>query len=375
MKMNFSTQHLRNIFDNTEKYDAFKKLTFDLNHGNDIYEYDDEGNMRKISKKEANEAVRKILLEVCELSEDDVKSNKRRKRMLSLHQAEVFELIESDIDFKIETGFNDSEWFNTYVDYRNLALGDDEEFYVDDGMNKYFIVANISGDHHDLTMQHLAPNTPIRIHTNKYGIKVGKDIDLILLGRIDFTALTDKIAASFVNYIQSLTYTELYSAASKLPSQFKGTGTLGASTKAAFDTLIEDVEIANGTEVVIMGTKVALKKLNALTDVDWRSNSQKEAVASTGILGNYEGTDLVEIPQRFALNDTTQKLIDNDMILIFPVDQDTRKFIKVVDRGETEITEAGQEKGDLMDDFRTYEVKRELGVSTIFSNNFGYWDM
>lgn len=374
-KMVFSTQHLKNVFGKEGKYEAFKKLTYDLNHGNELFEYDDNGEARKISKAEANAAVRKVIMEICELTEEDIKSNKRRKRMLAMHQNEVFELLEDDIDFKIETGFRESEWFNEFVERRNLALGDDEEFNVDNLKNKYFVVANVSGDHHDFTMQYIGRNKTIRIHTNKYAIKVGKDLDLILLGRIDFTTFTDKIAASFVNYVQTLTYNELYAATSKLPAQFKKSGTLGSTTKAQFDALIEDVEVANGEDVVIMGTKVALKQLNALSDVDWRANSLKENVANMGHIGIYEGTKLVEIPQRFALNDTTRKLIDNDMLLIMPVSQDSMPFIKVVDRGETEIVERGMDKADLADDYRTYECQRELGVCTIFSNNFGCWEM
>lgn len=224
-------------------------------------------------------------------------------------------------------------------------------------------------------MQHLSGETPQRVHTNKYGIKVGKDIDMILLGRTDFTAFTDKIAESFVYYVLGLAYEEVYNAANKLPnnSQFNKTGALSAATKANFDTLIEDVEIANNANVVIMGTKVALKKLNALADVDWISASQKEDVANTGRLGAYEGTVLVEIPQRFALNDVTRKLIDNNMLLIFPVTQDG--FVKVVDKGETQVVERGESKADLADDFRTYEVQRELGVGTMIGNYFGRWSV
>lgn len=46
-----------------------------------------------------------------------------------------------------------------------------------------------------------------------------------------------------------------------------------------------------------MGTKTALKALNALTKVDWAdpANSIKESVANTGIIGGYEGTPLMEI--------------------------------------------------------------------------------
>lgn len=371
--LRFSTEHLRKIFADEEKYENFKKLTYDLNHGNDIYEYDEDGNQRKISKKEANKAVRKILMEVCDLTEEDLKSKKRRERAIEMHHNEVFELIESDIDFKVETAFHDSEWFNDFVDMRNIALGDDEEFWTKEKI--MLVVAEISGDAHDLTMQNLNEGTSTKLHTRRYGMKVGKDIDLILLGRVDFTELTDKIAEAFAYKVQELCYTGVYGAAAKLPNntQFVKTGALSASTKEAFDTLIEDVGTANEAEVVIMGTKTALKKLNALTEVDWRSDSQREAVANSGRLGSYEGTELIEIPQRFALNDVTKKLIDNNILLIFAKTQD--KFVWFTDKGETQITEAGQQKGDLADDFQTYEVQREFGVSVVLPQFFGCWQM
>lgn len=367
----FSSEHLRNVFAEENKYENFKKLTYDLNNGNDIYEYDDEGNQRKISKKEANKAVRKILMEVCDLTEDDLKSNKRRKRAIEMHHNELFELIESDIDFKVNTAFHESEWFNEFVDMRNIALGDDEEYWTREKI--MFIVAEVASDNHDYTLQYLNEGTYSKIHTKKYGVKVGKDIDLILLGRIDFTELTDKIAEAFVYKVQELCFAGIYAASNKLPNptQFVKTGVLSEGTKESFDTLLEDVATANEAEVVIMGTKTALKKINNLSDVDWRSNSQKESIANCGRLGSYEGTELVEIPQRFALNDVTNKLIDNDKLLIFAKTQE--KFVWFTDKGETQITERGQEKGDLADDFQTYEVQREFGVNIVLPSYFGVW--
>ena len=157
---------------------------------------------------------------------------------------------------------------------------------------------------------------------------------------------------------------------SAIGAQFAKSGALAAATKDTFDTLIEDVSAANnGAEVVIMGTKTALKKLNALTDVDWRSYPQKEAVAATGILGSYEGTDLIEIPQRFAANDLATKLVASDKLLIMPLVDN--KFVKFVDYGETtlEVTEIGA----TMNDQQTYEVQRRMGVGTIVSKKFGMW--
>lgn len=369
--LRFSTDHLRKVFEDEDKYNNFKKLCYDLNHGNEIFEYDEDGNQRKVSRKEANGAIRKILMEVCDVTEDELKSKKRRERAIEMHHNELFEVIESDIDFKVNTGFQNSEWFNNFVDMRNIALGDDEEYWTKDKI--MLVVSEISGGHHDLTLQNLNEGTSFKLHTKKYGMKVGKDIDLVLLGRIDFTELTDKIAEAFIYKIQELCYTGVYGAANKLPnnSQFVKTGVLSADTKESFDTLLEDVGAANNADIVIMGTKTALKKLNGLADVDWISASQKEAVASSGILGTYEGTELVEIPQRFALNDVTKKLVDNNRLLIFAKNQD--KFVWFTDKGETQIVEEGQQKAELADDFQTYEVQREFGVSVVLPQYFGQW--
>ena len=150
MRANFSTQHLSDVFAEEGKYENFRKLCYDLNHGNEIFEYDEEtGVARAVSKHDANKAIRRILMEVAEITEDDLKSNKTWQRKLRKHEDEIFELIEEDIEFKVETGLRENDWFQDYIDYRNIKLGDDEEFWVRDNKG-LFVVAKISGDHHDL---------------------------------------------------------------------------------------------------------------------------------------------------------------------------------------------------------------------------------
>ncbi len=156
-----------------------------------------------------------------------------------------------------------------------------------------------------------------------------------------------------------------------VPSVLSGNGTLGASTKDAFDAIIEKVGAANDSDVVIMGTKTALKKLNALAKVDWAdpANSVKEAVATTGIIGGYEGTPLMEIPQKFTDKTLATPIVDNTKIYIMPkVDN---KFIKFVDYGESELEVIS--KGDTKDDMQTYEVQRRMGVGTLMSRYYGTW--
>ena len=167
-----------------------------------------------------------------------------------------------------------------------------------------------------------------------------------------------------------MVYDMVTQAATKLPSQYKGSGALSSTTKPDFDELIEQVAVANASDVVIMGTKTALKKITALAQVQWASEDQKKAIADTGRLGSYEGTVLVEIPQRLDLTDTTKTVVDNDVLWMMPVIDD--KFVKFVDEGETEIFEV-TEKAQLVDDFDTYEMSRRMGADIVLGQYFGVW--
>lgn len=224
-------------------------------------------------------------------------------------------------------------------------------------------------------MQQLPERTFTIVKTSPKAIKIGKDIDLIILGRIDFSAWVQKIADSFVQYIQALVYNGLITAETRLPAAYKQSGALTSALKGTFDELIENVALANGTDVVVMGTKVALKKINALADVQWASDAQKQEMNQLGRLGSYEGTTLIEIPQRLAFGGTDNpsaatKLVPNNKLWFMPRTED--KFIKFLDYGETEIFEV-TEKFELQDDFETYELHREMGVDVLLGAYFGTW--
>lgn len=370
MLKNFSTENLRNVFAEEKKYDNFRSVASSLVRNQDIFELDDEGNERKVSRANANKAIRKVFMDICGLSEEDLKSKKKRHRAEMLHGVELYEIIEEDIDFKINEGFQENEWFDRYVEYKSHALGDANEFYIED--KQFLIVGKVSGDHHDVTIQQLGGGEVISVKCENHAIKIGKDIDLIILGRYDYSKMVQKVADAFVNDIKTMIFTNFYAASDKLPAGagLKMTGALTAATKRNFDELIENVEVVNNSAVMIVGTKVALKNLTAITDVDWATAEQKESVSNTGRLGQYEGTTLVEVPQRLAIGGSFNKLLPNDKLLILPVVED--KFVKFFDEGETEIYEVTQ-KAEKKDDFQTYEVQRAYGCDVILGQYFGVW--
>ena len=353
--MRFSENLTRVFSKEGNDYEGFKQFVFDYTHGREVF--DEDGN--RVTSAKANEKINKVIFDILGFEEGYKPSKKEIKRAMKKNGLEVFEVLEEAIDFKVTTGFQDNEFFNEFVETKNIAEGDRNEFWTEKDV--ILTVAKVSGDHHDLSMQKLGEGEAFSVKTANYAIKVGMDIDVYLLGRKDWSKFVDAVARAFSIQVQNDMFAEVMAAGEKLPTneQFNKTMELTAANKATFDELISDVSAANGgVDVVIMGTKTALKKLTALADIDWVSNSQKEQVAELGRLGSYEGTALVEIPQRFAINDVTRKLVPADKLLIMPnVDN---RFVKFVDIGETEIVEV-TEKADRKDDFM-----QECPGSTLF---------
>lgn len=367
--MKFSENLTRVFSKEGNDFDGFKQFVFDYTHGREVF--DEDGN--KVTSAKANEKINKVILDILGFEEGYKPSKKELKRAMKKNGIEVFEVLEEAIDFKVTTGFQENEFFNEFVERKNLAEGDRNEFWSEKDV--ILTVAKVSGDHHDLTMQKLGEGEAFSVKTSNYAIKVGMDIDVYVLGRKDWSKFVDSVARAFEIEVQNDMFTEVMAAGDKLPTneQFNKTLELVKDNKETFDTLLEDVSTANnGVGVVIMGLKTDLKKLTALADIDWISNSQKEQVAELGRLGSYEGTTLIEIPQRFALNDVTKKLIPAGKLLIMPNVEN--KFVKFVDVGDTEIVEV-TEKAQRKDDFMTYEVQREMGIATMIDKYFGVWNI
>ena len=370
-KLNFSA-HVMNVFSELEtNYDEVKNLMFDLAIGNEIFDGD-----RVVPKAEAEEKLRSVCQKIFGVTADS--SKRELKRAYREHGREFFDIIEEVVDVVISNGLKDNELFNQFVDYRNIALGDAYEFYSEDEV--ILSIAEVGVSHHDYILQRLGKGQTTTIPYKRYGAAVGADINMYMIGREDWTTLCNAIAKAFNLQIQQEIYGEMLTAANAIPaairSGFVGSGALSSTTKGDFDAIIENVETANESQVVILGTKTALKKLNALSDVNWRAQSLKEDVSHSGRMGDYEGTTLMELPQRFTSKTDLTPLIDNTKLWILPASQ-TDKFIKMVDVGETEIDEIlekGEEHGR-WDDIMKYEVQRSYGIATMLGRYFGQWTL
>lgn len=382
MKLTFS-EHVNSVFAamNTD-YESMNNLMQDVALGREIFDAESD---RVISKKEANDKIYQFSLKL--LGIDNVHDKKQVRRGFRDHGREWFDIIEDTIDSKIAWGFADNMWFNELVDQRNIAYGDRQDFYIEN--DAILSVSKAGTSHHDHMIQRLPVGQTISVPTALYVVKVGADINKYIVGQVDWTALVDAVAKAFMVKIQTEVYSNVTAAAASLPVQtgFVGTGTLSSSTKPAFDAIIENVSAANdGAEVVIMGTKSGLSKISAIADITYNGNliagAQKDSVMNSGNIGIYEGTRLVEIPNRFATRlpitgsgaALPAKLFDPSILMIIPVIGDAGKFVKFVDEGDTLILEK-TDRGDYISDIMTYEVQRHFGVATVLGRYFGQWTL
>jgi len=195
-----------------------------------------------------------------------------------------------------------------------------------------------------------------------------------MAGYVDWATFINKIYEAVDKKVNSMIYTTLGNVGSSLPAggQWVKNSPLTAATKSVLIQLADDVRTANGTDVVIMGTKVALSKIANIEDVNWISEDMKKERNTTGRVGYFEGIKLAEIPQVFADNDTTTRLVSNDRLLVMPLVDN--KFIKVFDEGDAQIKEISD--GDTnVDKTIEYEYQYKMGVGVVISRLFGIFNI
>jgi hypothetical protein len=161
----------------------------------------------------------------------------------------------------------------------------------------------------------------------------------------------------------------MVSYAKELTSDFKKTGSI---TTESLNELCDLVATATGYPVMIMGTKTALNGVIALQNATYVSDAMKDEHNRTGLLGMWEGKELVEIPQVFEKGKVGAYKINNKMVWIMPTSD--LKFIKLVNEGDTQLR-AITDKDTNMDMTYEQEIMTKLGCAVMLNSKFGVYDI
>lgn len=174
---------------------------------------------------------------------------------------------------------------------------------------------------------------------------------------------------AYDRYVKNTIYDAMVGYANTLTGQFKKTGSLTADN---LNALCDLVSTATGYPVMIMGTRTSLSKVTALQNASYISDAMKDEHMRTGLLGMWEGKELIEIPQVFEKNKVGSYKIDNTLLWIMPMTD--IKWIKLVNEGDTQLR-AITDKDTNMDMTYEQEIQTKLGVAVMLNSAFGVYDV
>lgn len=278
------------------------------------------------------------------------------------HKNEIFTVMENVLTTNLPLAWENSPFYDQFVETKNGALGDKNEFVVAD--NSILVATRFAGNYWSTDRTKLQGKKSFSVATEWIYLHIYDELERFLKGTVTLPEMIAKLQKGFQNEIDARIFTAFNGAGTYLPSAFQESGSYDRSTMA---NLIEKVQIASQKNVVLAGTRTALAQIAEGMDTNLISNSQKEEFATNGCILNLTGLGVsaIMIPQAF-VRGTYDFKVDNNAIYVLP---DAEKPIKLYFEGDTRARElTAQDTEDMTVDT---QVQTKLGCATVFSNLMG----
>lgn len=272
----------------------------------------------------------------------------------------LFTLIETILSKTVVEGFQGDEYFNSLVDFRNVALGDKNLFEVEDDI--IFTVSDAADGTQAIRRQRLGGVSQTSLNTSIHVVKIYDELNRVLSGQVDLNKMISKVGEAFRQKMLNDIYTLWASATA---ADFGGTTFFPAAGSYDEDTLLDligHVEATTGKSATILGTK---KSIRALTP-SIQSDGYKEDLYNMGYAGKFYGTPVVAVPQRHKVG-TTDFLMPDDVIHVIAGDQ---KPIKFVYEGQSTVIMGNPLNNQDLTQEYLYGEKYGLGI-ILAGNNAG----
>ena len=232
----------------------------------------------------------------------------------------LFTLVEEILSRTVIEGVQSDDFFNAFVDYKNVALGDKNVFIVED--NTLFVVDDVAEGNQGIRRQRLGGKSEVSIPTSMHAIRIYEELNRVLSGRVDFNVFIDKVAKSFSQKILNDIYTLWAGATAADLGGVAYFPTAGTYNEDDLLDVISHVEAAaGGKTATIVGTKKALRNLKESI----MSDGAKDEFHNMGYAGTFFGTPVVAIPQRHQVG-STNFVFQDDVLTIVAGDDKPIKF-------------------------------------------------
>lgn len=268
----------------------------------------------------------------------------------------LFALVEEILQRTVVEGLQNDDYFNALVDFRNVALGDRNEFVVKD--STMFVVSDAAEGTQGIRRQRLGGETKTSIPTSFKVVKIYEELNRVLSGQVDFNHFINVVANSFRQKLLDDIYA-LWNTATA--NDFGGTiyfPAAGNYDEEALLDLIAHVEAAaGGKPATIIGTKKAVRVLEPSIQ---GADSERD-IYNMGYYGKFYGTPVVVTPQRHKVGSTDFVFDDNVLTIIAGDD----KPIKCVYEGQSTVLLGNPENN--MDFTQTYLYGEKYGLGIVLA--------
>lgn len=272
----------------------------------------------------------------------------------------IYEITEEIVNVALGEDVINSPFMNEFVETRNRALGEVGSFYSEGGL---LTVSSFAGNHWDTNRQLLDVGESFTLPKEWLYIHVYEDLERFLLGITTLDKLMDKIYKSFNKYIQDRIYACFQNVATAVPAEFSKTG----NSEEAVGELVDLVQAAGGYDsITIAGTKGALRTLAGIVPDKTFAETQKEAKAMNGSIGNWEGNKLMVIPQTLK-SGTFETALGNKKLFILGTDVEPIK-LDVYGDTRTSMDTEGTRRNDMSVDI---QIQTAVGFGIVMPAYFG----
>ncbi len=249
--------------------------------------------------------------------------------------------------------------FDDFAEFRNLALGDKNEFHIP--KSDLFPVSVTADGNGNVRRQRIGSDRIITVDTTTYTVKIYEEFNRFLAGRIDWNEMVNRVARSFNVKIKNDIYNAIYNSFDDLSATY---GISAAYDEATLTELAQHVEAATDSDVIVFGTKAALAKVTPSTI----SDNMRDQKNNTGFYGVVNGIELREVKQSHKIG-SEEFAIDDNFLLIVPTIED--RMVKVVNEGEAFMVE--NQGGQNADMSMEYLYGMKFGVSVVPAAKYGIY--
>ena len=273
----------------------------------------------------------------------------------------LFEIIEEVVNLTISNDLIEIPFIDNFVEFKNRAFGDKTAWYSEG--KTYLSVASFAGNHWDTNRENLDAGEEFTLPKEWCYIHIYDELERFLLNLASFERFTDVIYRSFNKYIKERIYMQFQNVMNVVPKDFSQNG----NSEEAVGHLCDLVQTAGGySAITIAGTKGALRKLTNMIPDKYFADSQREAKASSGSIGEWEGNRLMVIPQVLKPN-TLELALNDNVLFIMGGDVKPIKFEFIGDTRTQEVRD-GRVNNDMSMEL---QVQTCFGIGMMLPEVFG----